>query len=663
MAGSSAFYPKHGAPIASSNPAVEETYDLKGLNMVAPDEIMPAGESPWTLNSRGQARNDGENRVGNRTRRGSGFFSTPVGETLNVQNVLTSTGDLTFSTTQALSQPFTATATGSLTRLDLDLKSTTGGTGHVIVEIYTDNSGFPGTMIAQGSILASSLLSTYNYLPARFIDAPVLINGTKYWYVVYIQDNGTGTYQIAQTALVTGYAALTSSTFGQYTPLLVSLQYKTYLSTTGGVLGFMYRKPSDLNNRIIFAQGTSLYVVQEGVGTPTAVSTGRNPFATYYRFEQIDDRTIYANGNEGLRQWDGTTDRAMTGIPSSTPTPSGAIAWKNRLFVWQGNLCNFSDLLNYESYPSVNFFYVPTPKSPDSITGTVVFHDNLTFFTHGTKHIIIGSDIANFTRKEAVGTKGAVRQEAICADRNFVYFMADDGQIYRWNGVSDQLISTNIQPYLQGVDPNSVRMNIYRNQLRVYFTKSPSAVQNNMVLFDIGLQQWFLDTDHQVMGALTSIDTLIEFSSTVGAVYYGEVQGSDLGKRIDWKHWTNYKTYGYRRRNGQTFGGASSKKRIKRFRPVLRAQTAPYTMLVGKDMDFNNTPDMRAYNVSSTGTTWGGGAKWGDGHLWGSKRNVQNRAGMSGRGNFIQYRFERKGVETPVELYGYTAQYKLGRQK
>lgn len=664
----SAFTPPHGNPQATAQPAVEETYDLRGLDLITPDEIMGPGRSPWTINSRMRARNDGENRVANRTRKGSGHLSTPVGQTLDTQNVATATTDLAFSTTSVIAQPIVPGSTAAMTRLDTAIKKIGSVTGHIIVELYTDNGGIPGTMIAQGSILANMVTTSYQFLTAYFIDAPTVTSGATYWAVYYIQDNGSGSYYLQQTAQVGAADLLTNNVaLGAWNTIAASIQYKTYLSTPGGVKGFHLRYPSDGNNRIIFAQGTSVYALPKNTGVATAFDTGLNASAAHFRFCQVQDMTIYCNGFDPLRWWNGTdTPTNLGNVPTINPTH--VIPWKNRLFVVSaGNRVDFSDLLSYESYPSVNFFYVPDPKSPDTIAGAVVFQDNLVFLTHKTKHIIIGSDISNFTRKESIGTKGAVSQEAIATDRNFVYFMADDLQIYRWNGVSDQLMSDVMQPEFQGIsDPSSVRLNIYRNQLRVSYAKSPSPTANRTAVFDITLGEWFLDTDHPVNGYSSLYldkNELVEFSSVVGRVYYGEAQGSDLGKKIDWKYWTNYKTYAYRRRTGQTFGGASAKKRIKRFRPVVRVQNANYTMSVGKDMNFNNTPDMRPYTVSGGGAAWGGGGKWGDGSKYGSNKQLQNRSAMSGRGEHIQYRFERKGVETPVELYGYIAQYKVGKQK
>ena len=661
------------APIAPA--IVDEEYALAGLNLRDPDAIMPPGESPWTINSRMFARNDGDQRVASRTRMGASHLSTPVGQTANVSNTATTTGDLAFSPTRLIAQPFTPSSTGALTRIDLNIKNSASATGHVIVEIYANASGIPDvTMLAQGSILGNNIATTYGFVTAYFIDAPTLTSGTQYWIVVYVQDNGTGSYYLNQTAGSGAMDYTSSSTVRAWSALNCWVQYKTYLSTAGRVSGFTLRYPSNLVNKILFSQLGNLYYTDKVSGTPTLLDSTMSSAATYMRFEQANDYSIYVNGINPAKWWDGTnTPVAVPNVPSAAP--SNVIAWQNRLFFVTGpTRVDFSDLANYTSYPSVNFFYVPTPLNADHISGWKIFQNHLVIFTHNSKHIISGSDIANFTRTEAVGTKGAVSQEAIVADHNFIYFMAPDKQIYRFNGKTEQLISDKVQPQLQGItDVTKVKLSVYRNQLRVYFPYNPSGTANQCLVLDMTMPdkerigQWFLDTDHQVAGstALTGdgdSNELIEFSSVVGRVYYGETQYSDLGRMLDYKYWTNYKTYMYRMRSGKTLGGASSKKRVKRFHPVVRTEEANYTLSVGKDMDFNNTPDMRAWVVSGGGATWGNFV-WGDGTLWGQSNQVQTLSGMSGRGWHLQYRFERKGVETPVELYGFIAQFKVGRQK
>lgn len=644
-----------GAITSSSRLSRDENYDLKGTNQIAPDQIMPKGESPYNLNCRSYARNDGETRVAIRTRLGSVRLSTPVGETADVANTASATGDITITGATRIAQPFNLTSAGALTKFESSIKKAVGATNHVIVEIYTNVGGEPGILLAQGSIESSNITTSYSYVASYFIDAPSLNATDDYWVVHSIQSDGSGTYYLEQTA---ASGALTSSG-GAWSALGASHRFKTYVSTVGGVKGYTKRYPQNATNRTLFAQGTNVYSVPDSPATPVSISSAINASATKVRFCQFNDQTLWCDGFNTPKTWDGTTVSAISGI---SDTPVLMVPHKQRLFYVpkeDPTRVNVSDLNDITNYSSVNFLYVPNPISQDHISGARVFQDNLVIFTHETKHIVYGSSLSTFERKEAIGTKGAVSDEAIAVDRNYIYFMADDGMIYRYNGVSDELISQKIELELRGItNKDSVRFHIYNNQLRVYYAKNPSTTVDSMALFDLETLQWFLDTGRVVAGSMewTQDDNeLIEFSSVVGAFYRGETGNSDLGKALDFKYWTAYKAY--------TSGAA--KDRIKRFRPLLRTTGVTYTMSIGKDVDFENAPDMRDYEVTSGGITWGDGvSKWGDGvSKWGSAKFIDKPAGMSGRGKFTQYRFEMNGVDVPVELYGYISLIKSGRDR
>jgi len=639
----------------SSQLIIDEQYDLKGLNMVAPDQVMPEGESPYVLNARMYARSDGDSRVAIRTRKGTERFSTPVGETANVQNVGTATATAEISPDEWVAQPFTASSTGALTKFEVDVKKQAGATGIVMVDIYTDVASAPGVKMMSSSIKTSDITTTFQYLPAYYIHAESITNATTYWAVFYVQEGGTGKYEL-NLADATG--AIRSTDGGtNYSALNDSVRYKTYTSTAGRVLGAYRWYPQNSNDRTLFAHKTNLYSVPDNTGTPTSIYSSIYSGADYVRFAQMNDILYWVDGDSVCKQWDGTTVSSLTNSPNS---PTHIITHQQRLFFVSDDdptRVTFSDLNEPTSYASTNFFYVPRPKSPDRIAGWTVFQESLVIFTHETKHVLYGTDIGSFTRKEAVGTKGAISQEAIVTDRNYIYFMADDKQIYRYNGISDELISEKVQPELSAItDVSSVRLAIYDNQLRVYYAKNPDAQNHRMLLFDIVYKQWFRDTERPVGGCLEwylDDNRLIEFSSAVGALYYAEQDYSDLGSPIEFAYWTAYKMY--------TSGAA--KDRVKKFRPVLRAADQAYYMMVGKDIDFQNSPDMRAYFVSGQGTTWGGGALWGGGAVWGTQRLVDNASGMSRRGKHTQYRFEKTGVETPVEILGYIAAIKAGRPR
>lgn len=641
-----------------STPYLDEVYDLRGLNYSDPDQITQEGETPMAQNVRMYARQEGEKRVAIRTRKGSRRLSTPIGEAINIQNVASPTGDVEFTDQLWLVEPFTPSSSGALTKLEYSIKRTVSGSGHVIVEIFSDNSNAPGTLIAQGAILAGTITTLYQYLPAYFIDAPALVSGTRYWHRVRVQDGGSATYALNKTAAIGGKSTTPPGTV--ITDLGYTWRYKSYLSTVGSILGFTRRYPSNKQNRTIFAMGTNVYSATDA-GVSTSISTGINAAAEAVRFVQVEDKNFWVDGFT-TNQWDGVTVSELANAGANTL----AIIHKNRLFLVPADdptRVKFSDLFSFESYNSTSFFYVPSPKSPDHIVGWRVFQDNLVILTHETKHIIYGSDIGSFTRKEAIGTKGAVSDEAMAVDRNYLYFMGDDKMIYRFNGVEDELLSEKVEPELQAItDVSKVRFHLYRNQLRIYYAKGTELQATHMLVLELSKKesnkylQWFQDTGRAVAGSLEWTNTnneLIEFSSKVGAFYLGETDDSDLGKGIDMKYWTKYKLY----------GSGMAKDRVKRFRPFVRPSDSPTILMVGKDIDFNNDPVMVPYTVDAGGATWGNFV-WGDGTIWGDNAQlVDDKVAMSGRGKFTQYRFECARIESPIELYGYGALIKSGRPR
>lgn len=651
----SSFGSKRRPIVASAKPSIDEVYDMKGLNMIAPDQVMPKGESPYTINSRMYSREDNNVRVAIETRKGPITNSTPVGQTLNVQDVATVTVDLNFTPAIWRARPFTPSSTGALTQLDLYVRNSNGASGPVIVEIWTNVSGAPGALIAQSSPNSSSMLGTFQYLPVYFIDAPTLTNATQYWIVVHTQIEGQGSYYLGQTAASGGLTSTTGTGTAWVTG--PTFRYKSYISTSGLIKGFTRRSPSSKEYRNIFALGTNLYSVPDNPAIPVVIDSDIGTNSTKVRFDQVNDLTFYADGVKPAKQWDGTN--APTAVANLTGTPSNVIVHKNRLFVLKDGLrAEFSDLFDFTVWPSVNFFYVGSPKSPDPVTGWVVFQDNLVIFTKATKYILSGGDLSSFTIKQAVGTKGAVSQEVLAVDRNYIWFLSPDGTINRFNGISDELMSDKIQPELSTIqDLETASIAIHNNLVRLYYSKSPNTQVNRSVVYDTVYEQWFLDTGKPIMGALSVVISnrplLLEFSSLAGWILYGDKAESDLGKAIDFKYWTPYKAY----------NSGASKKRIKRFRPILRASRSRYSMKVGIDFNFTNKPKMNDYLVSGEGPTWGGGGTWGGGTTWGSTSLVDNATQASGRAEHIQYRFEKKGVDTPIEIYGYIILLKEGRPR
>lgn len=634
---------------------VYETYVLKGMNLTWPDQRTPDGEAALAQDCRMLDDNNEESRVAISTRKGPGFYTVPVGETLNVQQTSTtgaSTG--TMSATTWYADKFVPNTNGRLTKLDFRVRKNTGA-GTILVKIFSDDGGEPGTLLATSSYDTAALTDSMTYLSAYFIEAPDLTSGSTYWAVFYQQDNAIGNFVLSTTTNTT--TGLTSIVSGNsWTALNASLNIKTYLSTSGRVKGAFRRYSQTVDNVTIFAHGTSMYQVNDGTGAVTAIKTGMNADATVYRFAHSENKTYWVNGQDNkVYVWDGTT---VTDFSSPVSQPHLIAIHENRMFLVgkdDETKVVWSELGNFESYLSTGFFYAPSPKSGDPVTALVEFQDYMVVFTLETKHMLHGKNPAQFTRRQTMATKGTWSQESVAVDRNYMYFVSDDGA-YRSNGVVDEILSDKIKRELdtQLLPGSNTSVCLYKNQFRIYYAHSPSAINNRCLIYDFVYKQWFLDVDAYIAGALVKKQedgALLEFSCLVGAGYYGEVLGSNLGKPLFFRYWTNYRRY----------NSGAQLHRIKKVKPIIRATGLPYNLLVSRDKDFNNSPSIKAFRIAGTGASWGDGSEWGDGTTWGSARLSDKSKSFSGRSKYTQLRFEREGVENDVNIYGYIVIYKSGR--
>lgn len=633
--------------------ATEKTIQtFLGLNTTYPYTQLKDSESPYFYNVRLYARNATDRRVAVGTRKGPGFYSVPLGETVDQQQTSTTGAvDQSVGTTTWFGKKFTAGASGRLTKADIRVKTGSSPTQHLIVAIYSDSGGSPSTLLATSSILSSSITSSYAYATARFIEAPVVASSTAYWIVVYMQTGGTGSYNWSSTTNATT-AKTSSNQGGSWAATSYDLNAKTYVSTNSKLLGGIRYTPTNATAKTVIGHGTNVYTVSDVDGTTTSVKSGLSASATDYYFAQSNDVLYTVNGQDAPQQWDGTTWSAVSGSP---PTSKFVIFHKNRL--WLVDTTNptklvFSDLGTYNAYTSTNFIYAPAPKSGDPITGIAVFQDNLTIFTRKTKYVLFGDDPGNFVLRQSSGKKGAVNQDVIAADPNHIYFLADDG-IYRYNGSSDELISDNVQTEVDNVaDKTKCSAVVHNNYYRLYYPMTGSTSNDSCVIWDALNKFWLRDSNTFIdKSFVNESNVLIEGSSRVGAVYLADQAYSDMGKPLVFKYWTKY------------FGDGLHKLFLRRLIPSVRLQTQPYNLSVKLDMDQLNTTSITStISAQATGHTWGSGYLWGTSAItWGSAVVSTPNPIAGTEAYWHQIRFEQTGVDTPVEILSYILQFRSRR--
>lgn len=634
-----------------------EVFDPLGLNTTTPHDPLEPNKSPYLNNARIQEQEVGERRSAIRSRKGASFYTVPLGETANVEQASTTSASFSnINTVHWTAQDFTPSASGRLTKLELNLRNPSGAIGNIIVEICENNSGVPGTILATSSIEGSEMGETFAYEIFRFIEAPLLASGTKYWIVAHLQTGGQNHYEWSTTTNTT--TGLESNTSGDnWEALSASANFKTYLSTDGPVKGIGRYYPVDNDNTTLFAHGTNVYRTNDVTGATTSIESGLDSDTTSYDFGFSLDKAYWVNGFDVPMQYDGTSTTDLGGSPSVATMMT---FHKNRMFIVPTDdptKLEFSDLGDYETWGAVSFLYVPAPQTSDPIVKILSFQDSLAILNKNSKWVLSGSDLATFNLRQAIGKNGAVAKDAVDSDENYIYYLGSDKRFYRWNGAEDEDIGWMIQSEFDDIpDENDVSVRCWKNQVRVYCAGGGDSNNTKCLIFDKTYNEWLRDTDALIKHTAILFkddNKLVEASHVAGALYYAEQQDSILGKPIEFEYRTKY----------HSFGNSGAKKQIRRFYPLFRSQDAPFEVNIQVDKDFRDRPKDYFVDTQGIGETWGGGAIWGDGSTYGKTELTDPRITISGQAVYFQIRFIHTGADQPVEFLGYILYYRLKRPK
>jgi hypothetical protein len=630
--------------------------DMRGINSTDPYGILQNFASPYLRNAR-MYLSDTQRQVAISTRQGATYYSTPIGETEVDSETSTSGADETLiSAVRWIAQKVTPSATSNLTKIEVNVKSNTGS-APVTVQIFDDDSGEPGNQLAITTIQNSDISTTAGYVSARFVDAPTLTISTDYWLVFSVQEADSDTYLILTTDN-TANGLVSENAGNVWGALNYSINFRAFGSADGGCKGAFRYYPQNSQNITFLAHGDNIYTVDESDGSTTSVKASLDSNATRVRYAQFDDAVFAVNGFDTLQRSTGGNFADVAEAPS---VYSNIVDHKNRLFgvsASDKSRIEFCELADYTDWESTGFLYVPEPKSSDPITGLVSFQDTLVIFTANNKWVLYGDDLGNFTLRQSVGKKGAVSQEAIVTDENFIYFVSDDGQMYKWNGSKDEQLSRPIEADLDDVaNFNEARLTLWQDRIYYWFQPTGGTAFNANFVYETRYNEWFYDTGRQISGGIVLTqenDQVLFCSSRVGTLYRGGLNYSDLGKPIDFEYHTNY----------FDFGSPDNFKQVRRLYMQFRKTTWRGNIQVGADVDFRNDPTFENINTQSGGFLWGDNLiEWGDSDIfWGSNdQYFRHRMNVPGQGTHYQARVKKYGSETPLYFIGYSMFYRNRR--
>ena len=294
----------------ASKEKMSAVLDLRGLDLVTPVDLLSDGRTPFSKNFRLYAQQSDDRRVAVSSRKGPGFHTNPIGETLAASNT-SSTGVSTAEVgviTNIQLQPFTASLSGLLGRIDIRLSDPNeNADGPVLIQMYSSEDNKPSKLLTETSILGGSISATPTWLAARFIKPIQLVSGTKYWIVVRMQDDGRNQYAISTTT-AGDKAYKTDSSLFMASEQTYALNYRTYTVTAGMDKGSYRFNRDNGDNVTMVAYGNSMYRIDESTRQFVEVIGGLNPNATEYRFTNGDNKVFWVNSYDELTNWDGTIE-------------------------------------------------------------------------------------------------------------------------------------------------------------------------------------------------------------------------------------------------------------------------------------------------------------------------------------------------------------------
>lgn len=634
-----------------------QTYEINdyslGYNSFLSNDKFPVkngGTNIWRLAQNARIYTLGEYG----SRKGTDFNSDAQGETKDQEiTSTTGAGDQDFSQVAWLAEKFTAGTTGRLSKLEVNIKNPDGTTGTPIIELWSNNSGEPGAMLARSSISASELTSSYQYLTFRFVSAPAVTATTTYWIVAHIQPAGLGSYNWSSNTSTT--TALTSADSGTtWVSSAFSLNFKQYYATAAQVKGIHRAYKSDGTKVTLQINGTTLNKVDEVTGALTAVKTGLNSSASTYRFVTVNDTVYYVNGYDGLRKWDFTTESQV-----STTDYSHITEHKGMLFLVtkdDPNKVVFSNFGDYETFTSTDFIYVPSPKTGDPVASMISLNGYLIIRTVNSCYILSGSDNATYQLEQAPDKKGTYTQETTTSDGNYTYYLANDG-VYRSNGSEAQIMSADIYQDIVNL-PNKELACMVVNRGRLYLWYTPSGTDSNSKCYvfslnfgdDGGTTESF-DTETYVNRAISCFrddDKLLVGSSRLGQTMWQESDSNDytnMGGDIDFLLQTHY----------MIGSSPAVLKEIRYWEPRFNTQSSDYTISAEYATDRrDNWTVYSTPTVQGAGSTYGSGETYGGGSTYGKEAEVQSKLYVPGEFRRIAVRYKHYATRQPNTFLGHT---------
>lgn len=276
-------------------------------------------------------------------------------------------------------------------------------------------------------------------------------------------------------------------------------------------------------------------------GTPAAqlLASDFTAHGQFY-FGSLMSLMVVVNRLNAPRRYDGTVLTVLAGSP---PHAQYVAAHKNRIFMAHtaanSSRLFFSDVLNVESWPVLNFIDV-SPNDGDWITGLLTLDDYLIITKNRSVWLLLGSSIEDFSVRRLHAEAGCIAPRSLTRVGEGFAFVAHDG-VYMSNMSQVQLVTERIRKTWDGLNRRRLFQAtaiFHRHKLRIDVPNGAGITNNLRIIHDGIRNALYLEemTAHASCYAKfieAGRESLLFGHSTVGQISEADTGFTDGGQPIN----------------------------------------------------------------------------------------------------------------------------------
>ena len=246
-----------------------------------------------------------------------------------------------------------------------------------------------------------------------------------------------------------------------------------------------------------------------------------------FHFAQLLDYATITNGLDVPQKYDGDV---MTELGGDPPRGFFVAAHKNRLWMLRGSRLYFTDLIDIEEWPILNFIDI-SPNDGDEGTALYPSGDYLIIAKKHSIWLLVGDSYDTFSVRRLSAARGCIAPRSITMMDEVLVFVSDDG-IYFSDFAQTVLASERLRKTWDTLNHRRLNQAVSWFAKQKLYVSLPSAGQptnDTVLVYDALRKAWYVMSAWQVSCATSWIEAGQQVW-LVGHSNEGQVSQIDVGR-------------------------------------------------------------------------------------------------------------------------------------